>query len=258
MTTSRNSLSLWSRLAACVVLLFIGLIAIRLVAQDPAAPPRFRVLVFSKTAGYRHASIPNGIEAIHQLGADHRFAVDATEDAAVFTDDNLARYEVVVFLSTTADVLDRPREEAFERFIRKGGGFAGVHSASDTEYDWPWFGQLVGAWFEKHPKIQEARIIPEDPKDRSTEFLPNPWVRTDEWYNFRTNPRERVRVLARLDESTYQGGTMGADHPISWRHEFDGGRSWYTALGHTKESYTEPLFLRHLLGGIEWAANTAP
>ncbi len=213
-----------------------------------------RVLVFSKTSAFRHDSIPDGINAIRQLGTQNGFEVDATEDASTFNDDNLARYRTIVFLSTTGEILNTDQQAAFERFIRKGGGFAGIHSASDTEYDWPWYGGLVGTYFKDHPVIQTASIKVEDGSHPSTSPLPVNWTRNDEWYNFRSNPRGRVRVLATLDETSYSGGSMGIDHPISWCQLYDGGRSWYTAGGHTRESYSEPLFRQHLLGGIQFAA----
>jgi type 1 glutamine amidotransferase len=148
----------------------------------------------------------------------------------------------------------RAKRAAFERYIRSGGGFVGVHSASDTEYQWPWYHRLVGAYFASHPAIQRATIRIENPSHQSMQGLPVTWERSDEWYNFRDNPRSAVRVLATLDESTYSGGMMGTDHPIAWCQSIDGGRSWYTAMGHTAESYAEPLFRLHLLGGIESAA----
>jgi cytochrome c len=219
--------------------------------------PRFNVLVFSKTTGFRHDSIPQGIAAIVALGAEHGFAVDSTEDAARFSDAALARYQVVAFLNTTGDILDTGEKAAFERYVRSGGGFVGIHSASDTEYGWPWYGQLVGTWFASHPQIQRATVHIANPDHPSTKGLPTAWERTDEWYNFRSNPRGAVQVLATLDEATYSGGAMGADHPIAWCQTIGGGRSWYTAMGHTKESYKEPLFRLHLLGGIESAAGVA-
>jgi type 1 glutamine amidotransferase len=221
------------------------------------ANARFTALVFSKTTGFRHDSIPQGIDAIAMLGAEHRFAVDNTEEAARFSDEILARYKVVVFLNTTGDVLDASEKAAFERYIRSGGGFVGIHSASDTEYQWPWYGRLVGAYFASHPEIQRATIRIASLNHPSTKSLPASWERTDEWYNFGSNPRGMVQVLATLDEATYSGGTMGADHPIAWCQQIDRGRSWYTAMGHTAESYAEPLFLLHLLGGIESAAGFA-
>jgi len=223
-------------------------------AGTAQAQPRFSALVFSKTGGYRHDSIDEGIAAITALGAAHEFRVDATEDAAVFADARLARYQVVIFLNTTGDVLDGGQQAAFERFIRGGGGFVGVHSATDTEYDWSWYHKLVGAYFENHPAIQPATIDVVDRQHLSTRGLPPKWERTDEWYNFRGALGPDVTVLATLDETSYSGGTMGASHPISWYHTYDGGRAWYTALGHTAASYAEPLFLEHLLGGIRWAA----
>ena len=223
-------------------------------------PPQasFNALVFSKTAGFRHGSIPDGIAAIRELAAQNGFTVEATEDAAVFTDANLANYQVVIFLNTTGDVLNAEQQAAFERFIRAGNGFVGVHSAADTEYDWPFYGDLVGAYFESHPAIQTATIRVADPVHPSTEMLPRRWQRTDEWYNFRRNPRADVHVLATLDEATYSGGTMGYDHPIAWCHAYEGGRAWYTAGGHTEQTYAEPLYRDHLLHGIEYAAGATP
>ena len=236
-----------------VVGVILGTLAGRSIAAQ-STEARFAALIFSKTSGFRHDSIPQGIAAIEALGAEHGFAVETTEDAAGFTDAALARYRVIVFLNTTGDILDTGQKAAFERYIRSGGGFVGVHSASDTEYQWPWYGRLVGAYFASHPAIQRARIHIENPSHQSMQSLPVTWERTDEWYNFRDNPRSAARVLATLDESTYSGGTMGTDHPIAWCQRIDGGRSWYTAMGHTAESYAEPLFRLHLLGGIESAA----
>jgi type 1 glutamine amidotransferase len=225
-------------------------------AQTPK--PAFAVLVFSKTAEFRHDSIADGIAAIRALGAGHDFAVDATADAGQFTDATLARYKVVIFLLTTGDVLDPAQKAALERYVRGGGGFVGIHSASDTEHHWPWYGRLVGTWFKNHPRIiQRAMVHIEDPDHPSTRGLPRNWPRTDEWYNFIGNPRGTVHILASLDEATYSGGAMGRDHPIAWCHNVDSGRSWYTAMGHTRESYGEPLFRQHLLGGIESAAGAA-
>ncbi len=213
-----------------------------------------RVLVFSKTAGFRYDSIPDGVAAIRGLGKTRGFAVDATEDSSVFEDARLAAYSAVVFLCTTGDILDEGQQAAFQRHIEAGGGFVGIHSAADTEYDWPWYRGLVGAYFKGHPAIQPAAILVSDSVHPSTRDLPGLWNRTDEWYNFQTNPRGRVHVLATVNEATYSGGEMGDDHPIAWCQFYGGGRAWYTALGHTRESYSEPLFLRHLLGGIQFAA----
>jgi len=222
-------------------------------------PPstNYKVLVFSKTAGFRHSSIGPAITAIRSLGQANGFTVDATEDAAAFTTTNLAQYRAVVFLSTTGDVLNTTQQAAFESYIRGGGGYAGIHSAADTEYSWPWYGSLVGAYFSSHPANQQATITVEDRTHASTAHLGATWSRFDEWYNYGTNPRSRVNVLATLNESSYSGGTMGSDHPIAWCQFYDGGRSWYTGGGHTDESYAEVDFRAHLLGGIRYAAGVA-
>ncbi len=216
--------------------------------------PSFTVLVFSRTTGYRHDSIPAGVVAIEELGARYGFGVEATEDPARFTSTDLPRFDAVIWLSTSGDVLDPAQQAAFEQYIRAGGGYVGVHGASDTEYGWPWYGGLVGAWFADHPQIQPAAVRVVDPGHPSTAGLPHAWPRSDEWYNFRTDPRDRVHVLTTVDEASYEGGTMGENHPISWCQAYDGGRSWYTAMGHTSESYAEPEFQSHLLGGIRFAA----
>lgn len=217
--------------------------------------PRFEVLVFSKTAGWRHDSIEPAIAALRALGAANAFAVTATEDAGHFMD--LSRYAAVVFLNTTLDVLDDAQQAAFEAYIQQGGGFVGVHAAADTEYDWPWYAGLVGAYFDSHPQVQPANVLVTDRQHPSTAGLPRRWNHTDEWYNYKANPRADVHVLAVVAEKSYEGGAMGHDHPIAWAHHYDGGRAWYTGLGHTTESYSDSNMLQHLLGGIEWAAGYA-
>ena len=221
-------------------------------AQQP------RVLVFSKTVQYRHASIPNGIAAIKLLGQQNGFAVDATEDATAFTQKNLRRYAAVVFLSTTGDVLDAAQQDDFERYIQAGGGYVGIHSGTDTEYDWPWYGRLAGAYFNGHPQnpnVRKGRYRTIDSTHISTQGFPAEFEREDEFYNFKSiDPT--IHVLVEIDETSYEGGTNGAHHPMSWYHDFDGGRAWYTNMGHTEATYTEPLFLRHLLGGIRYAIGT--
>lgn len=209
-----------------------------------------RVLVFSRTKGYRHASIPVGRMAIMKLGQENGFAVDTTEDASQFTEANLKKYGAVIWLSTTGNVLDDAQQAAFERYIQAGGGFVGIHAAADTEYDWPWYNQLVGAYFLSHPKQQNVDIKVIDKNHPSTKMLPDVWKRFDELYNYKSIAKD-ITVLAKLDESTYQGGANGDNHPFIWYHNFDGGKAFYTGGGHTDESYSDPLFLQHLLGGIK-------
>jgi glucose/arabinose dehydrogenase len=210
------------------------------------------LLVFSKTTGFRHTSIAAGKAAIMKLGAENGFYVDTTENAEKFTEDSLKKYAAVIFLNTTGDVLNYRQEAAFERFIQAGGGFAGIHSATDTEYDWTWYARLVGGNFESHPKIQPARINVVDKNHPSTKHLPDVWERTDEWYNFKKLNKD-VNVLLKIDETSYEGGKLGNDHPMAWYQEYDGGRVFYTELGHTEESYTEPNYLKHISGGIQYA-----
>ena len=238
------------RLVARLAVIVAAILAIPAAhAQQP------RILVFSKTAGFRHSSIPNGKAAIIRLGQQNGFTVDTTENAAAFTQKNLARYAAVVFLSTTGDVLDAAQQDDFERYIQAGGGYVGIHSATDTEYDWPWYGRLAGAYFNGHPNnpnVKKGTYHTIDSTHISTKGFPATFDRTDEFYNFKSiDPT--IHTLVEIDESSYTGGTNGAHHPMSWYHDFDGGRAWYTNMGHTEESYTEPLFLNHILGGIKYA-----
>lgn len=220
----------------------------------PKDPPEDSILVFTKTEGYVHESIPAGISALEYLGDRNNFNVISTNNAADFTSENLKKYEVVVFLNTTGDVLNASQQQAFEEFIKAGGGFVGIHAASDTEYDWPWYGRLVGAYFESHPDQQNAIIRIKETNHLATKQLPVTWNHFDEWYNFKLISPSII-VLAGLDENSYKGGTNGDYHPISWYQEFDGGKMFYTGLGHTKKAYSNELFLAHILGGIEYVLN---
>ncbi len=226
------------------------------IAPDPAAV--YRVLLFSETRDFRHDSTESALIALEELAASANIETDRANDSTgIFTDANLADYDAVVWVMTSGDVLDQAEQLAFENYIRAGNGYAGIHAASFTEYEWPWYGGLVGAYFESHPQIQAATQNVEDSTHESTLHLPPTWRRTDEWYDYRTNPRSQVNVLLSLDESSYSGGAMGDDHPSAWYHEYDGGRSWYTGGGHTVESYSESDFRTHLLGGLTYAAGIA-
>lgn len=217
------------------------------------AQPNPKVLIFSKTLRYYHESIPNGIQAIIKMGKAHGFDVDTTKDASFFTDKSLKKYAAVIWLSTTGDVLNNAQQAAFERYIRAGGGYVGIHSASATEKEWLWFGQLTGAVFVNHPPDPVPGVVQvTNRKDPSTTHLPERWDWKDEWYNF--NKRvSNVEVLFLADEKTYEGGTEGDYHPLAWKHSFEGGRSFYTALGHLSNAYDDLNFQNHILGGIKYA-----
>ena len=222
-----------------------------------APGPSRSILAFSKTMGYRHDSIPFARKAILDMATERGWSVTFTEDATFIDAGRLKGFDAVVFISTTGKFLDSKQEKALVGFIHGGGGFVGIHAAADAEYDWPWYGKLVGAFFLAHPAQQDAVVKIEDTTDPSTQHLPNPWSRKDEWYDYKTDPRADVHVLASLDQSSYTGSKMAADHPIMWRHEFEGGRSWYTGMGHTIESYSDPLYLKMLAEGIEWACGSS-
>ncbi|SDQ65514.1 ThuA domain-containing protein [Flagellimonas zhangzhouensis] len=232
--------------ALCLLFVLVG------CENKRQGPPK--LLVFSKTMAFKHASIPAGIAALEKLGQENNFVIDTTTNGELFTDENLAQYSAVVFLSTTGNVLNAKEEAAFERYIQAGGGYVGIHAAADTEYDWGWYNKLAGAQFLSHPAgTPEADFIIKDKNHPSTEFFTETvWHRTDELYNYK-NIYDGINVLVTVDESTYEGGENGENHPMAWYHDFDGGRAFYTAAGHTDESYSEELFLKHVLGGINYA-----
>ncbi|MER6955205.1 ThuA domain-containing protein [Streptomyces sp. NPDC000618] len=209
-----------------------------------------RLLVYTRTTAYRHDSIPDAVAAVRALS---EFAVDHTEDPAAL-EASLDGYAAVVFLSTSGEVLTSAGRQRLAEYVEAGGGFAGVHAAACTEYDWPYYGELLAARFARHPQYQPGKAVIEDHDHPATRSLPTVWDFTDEWYDFRDNPRGQVRVLAVADESSYEGGGMGADHPLVWCREQGRGRVFYTALGHAAEAYRDPDFLAHLRGGITWAA----
>jgi type 1 glutamine amidotransferase len=210
-------------------------------------------LVFSATKGFRHKSIDNGKPALLKIGAEKNWQVDTTEDAAVFTEANLKQYRVVLFLNTTGNVLNEAQQTAFEKYIQAGNGFVGIHAATDTEYDWPWYNGLVGAYFESHPRPQAALYSVINKKHPSVDFMTDTLRRMEEIYNFKSFKKELVNVLITVDENSYTGGKMPGYHPIAWYHNYDGGRAFYTEWGHHPEAFTEQLFLRHIAGAIKWA-----
>ncbi|WP_295794946.1 ThuA domain-containing protein [Mucilaginibacter sp.] len=229
-----------------ILLLFVPLLSLGF------APIKPKVLVFTKTAGFHHASIPLGVDAIIKLGKENGFAVDTTSDDKKFVESNLKKYSAVVFLSTTGPLLTAVERNDFERYIQAGGGYVGIHAAADAEYDWHWYGRLVGGYFVSHPAQQEAVLHVVDRTHISTKHLPAEWKRKDEWYNYKDLIKD-MHVLITIDETSYKGGINGANHPMAWYHSFEGGRAWYTELGHTDESYSDPLYLKHILGGIKYA-----
>jgi len=213
------------------------------------------ILVFSKTEGFRHESISSGIKMFEKFGIDHGINIVSTEDASYFSEEHLKNYKVVVFLNTTGDILNDQQQLEFTRFIQAGGGFVGIHAAADTEYSWPWYNQLVGAYFNGHPNnpnVRDGSVDVVDATHISCKHLPARWDRTDEWYNYKSiNPD--INTVLNLDETSYEGGTNGESHPIAWYHEFDGGRAFYSGGGHTHESFTEENFVQHIWGGVQYA-----
>ncbi len=216
-----------------------------------------KILVFSKTSGWRHDSIPEGIATFEKLAVAEKFSVVATEDSSIFNDTDLKQFNAIVFLNTSLDVLDANQEAAMERYIQAGGGFAGIHSAADTEWegDWFWYRNLVGAVFKNHPNqpsnVQNAKLVSLLPDNPVLKDIPHEFSLADEWYNYR-DIYEGLTHLIEVDETTYQGGEHGEHHPITWVHEYDGGRAFYTGLGHTRETFQNPVFQQLLINGLKY------
>ena len=239
-----------------LILIFLAFLTFFCTAQEKKP---LNVLVFSKTMGYRHESISSGIKMLYDQSQKQAWVITATEDASLFSDSFLAGFDVAVFLNPSEDGLDEIQQSAFQKFIRSGKGFVGIHSSADFEYDWPWYEKLNGALFKLHPPSQVGTIIIENTGHPAMKPFKNmkSYTTYDEWYTFKTNPRENVNVLATLDESSIKkydndDWKMG-DHPIIWWHEFEGSRSFYTGFGHTHESFQNPLIVEHISEAINWA-----
>lgn len=239
------------------------LIMLSISSIPEGSAQQFRALLFTKTAGFHHSSIHEGVAAVKELADRHFFRVDWHEDPSLFSDRGLDRYDVIIFLNTTGDILNDDQQAAMERFIQSGKGFVGIHSASDTEYDWEWYTKMVGMMFHIHPKIQTAVLKVENKNFPGMEVMPEKRIWTDEWYEFGSLLSEDLTYLVTVDEETYdpevkwgsvEGKGMGDFHPVSWYHDYDGGRAFYTALGHVSSTFDDPVFRDHLYGAMYWAA----
>ena len=241
-----------SLICMLIIMVFSG------IAQEK----KINVLVFSKTSGFRHTSISSGLKMLSNLAQERNWILTATENPDLFTPKFLKTFDVVVFLNPSLDVLNEQQQKNFEKFMSAGKGFVGIHSAVDCEYDWPWYGQLTGAYFKIHPRAQAGTVIFENTDHPS--MVPFKGMETyrifDEWYSFKENPRSKVHVLARLDEDSLDGATrkddkwkMG-DHPLIWYQEIGNIRSFFTALGHGDEAFQTPKIKEHIGCAIDWAA----
>ena len=235
-----------------------------LLATSAARAEQFTALLFTKTAGWHHESTHQGVTAVRALGDLHDFKVFWTENAdLVFTDEGLKKFNVIIFLSTTGDVLNAEQQAVFERYVKAGGGFVGIHAAADTEYDWPFYTKMVGHMFHIHPAVQTATLKVEDYNFPGMDRFPKRFLATEEWYEYDASRSNKLHYLLTVDETTYKpeadwgakkGKGMGKFHPIAWYQEYDGGRAFYTGLGHLPATYSDANFMHHVYGGIYWAA----
>ena len=247
-------MKLHPRIANGLAMTIMALILMALTLSNSAIEKPL-VLVFSKTDGFRHTSIETGKTAFKKMADEKGFDVQFSEDASIFTAANLKKFRSIVFLNTTGNILNADQQSEFERYIQAGGGYLGIHAATDCEYEWPWYGRLAGAFFLDHPNpnnVQKGKFYVVQKDHWATKSMPDEFERTDEFYSFKSiDPT--INVLVKIDEKSYQGGKNGNDHPMSWYHEFDGGRAFYTAMGHTDETFSEPLFLNHVWAGLHYA-----
>lgn len=223
-------------------------------SEDSSDP--VRILLFSKTDGFRHASIEPAIEIVQKMGEEYGFEVDATENSNWFTTERLESYDAVFFLNTSMTLFNDTQRAVFEEYIRSGGGYVGTHSAADTEYDWPFYGHLVGAWFKNHPPVQRGEIVVRNFSHPATTVLPPRWTIEDEWYNFRELP-QHVTVLAELVTESIEGSEHEGYHPATWYHSVGEGRAFYTVMGHSASTWNHSHFLNQLLGGIRFATGVS-
>jgi type 1 glutamine amidotransferase len=242
--------------------LMICLLSMQSSAQ---AKKQFNALLVTKTAGWHHESINDGVTAIKALAEKNFFDVTWNQDGVPITEKYLQNFQVIIFLNTTGDIFNDEEQRAIEKFIQSGKGFVGIHSASDTEYKWPWYTKLVGRMFHIHPVIQTAKLRLTDNKFTGLKGFTDGQLWTDEWYEFDAETIKGLNYILAVDESSYnpnvewgnrnlKGVGMGSFHPIAWYHQYDGGRSFYTALGHQPSDYTNNAFLDHIYAGIYWAA----
>ncbi|MDB4583580.1 ThuA domain-containing protein [Draconibacterium sp.] len=246
-----------------VLLLILSFLMISTTSNaqnKPEFEEPINILVFSKTSGFRHASISSGLKMLYDNSRKQNWIITATEDASLLRDEFLARFDVAVFLNPTGDAICDMGQEAFEKFMKKGKGFVGIHAASDCEYEWPYYGNLVGAYFLTHPPAQKATVIFENydhPAMKPFEGMKT-YTTVDEWYSFKKNPRPNVNVLARLDENTIKKSNNDTwkmdDHPLIWWNDKDGIRSFYTVFGHTHEAFQDELVIEHIKNAINWSA----
>ena len=240
------------------------LLALMLFNSVMVNAEQFNVLLITRTMGWHHESINEAVDAFRKLATKHHFKLTWEENVdLVITEQKLQDFDVLVFLLTSGDILNPTQQQAVQNFIQSGKGFVGVHSASDTEYDWPWYNGLVGHMFHIHPVIQTGNLRVHSRKFPGLERMPDSLWWTDEWYQFGPAQSKNLNYILTVDENSYdpiadwgekKGNGMGKFHPIAWYQEYDGGRSFYTGLGHLPAAYSDRLLMEHIYGGLFWAA----
>lgn len=218
---------------------------------QPVTAGKSKIFILTETKGYRHESIEAGLAMFNKRADDWRVEISHAEESAVMKEQDIKEYDIIVLLNSTGNIFTEEEQALLEEYLAAGGAILGIHAAADAEYDWPWYGQMLGGWFRSHPEIQEAKCLVADGNHPVATGLPAVWERTDEWYNFKHLSHDN-KVILLLDESTYSGGIHGDYHPISWCREWGGGRIFYTGMGHTAETYSEPLFQTHIQNAIQW------
>jgi type 1 glutamine amidotransferase len=238
-------------------------VALAFIVTTANAQKQFKVLIVTTTNGWHHESLHAGVVALKEMANRNLFDAVLWEDPNGFTDNYLKQFGAVIFLNTTGNIFNPEQQKVFERFIQSGKGYVGVHSASDTEYDWEWYTKLVGRMFHIHPAIQTAKLQVLDATFPGLQGFAQGKLWTEEYYEFSEAKTPGLHVILSVDESSYnpkvqwgdkKGVGMGKVHPMAWYHNYDGGRAFYTALGHLPTNFSNEAFLDHLYAGIFWAA----
>jgi uncharacterized protein len=241
----------------------ISILFIAMIFSHSLFANQFQVLVYTSPDRWHNPTIPVAMIEFQEMAKRHGFGLTWTQQPESFTDENLKRFQVIVFLHSTESALSAAQAESFRNYIRNGGGFAGIHGASIAADRPEWYKKLIGRVFTEHPEVQTAIMKVVDRNHPSTMHLPERWMWTDEWYAFSEPFVDKLNYLLTVDENTYdtdrtwgddRSSAMGEFHPIAWYHEYDGGRSFFTSLGHMPELFKDPWFLNHIYGGIFWAA----
>lgn len=214
------------------------------------------ILMLRHSAGFEHSYLPDAEVALKQLGQDNGWQVNTTHRCELITAENLEKLDMLIFATTGNLAFDDAQKQALLDFVRGGKAFFGIHNATDTCYDWPEYGEMLGGYFAGHPWHQEVNVIVEDTNHPATRMLGDSFKVVDEIYTYRNWDRSTTHVLMHLDNSSVdisKGNRDDNDYALGWCHTYGQGRVMYTAFGHPDVLWHQEWFLEHIAGCIRWA-----